>query len=289
MVLAPRFGGVSVAMALAVAMALSPGVVKADSQLDRGDYLMNGVVACGNCHTPKGPDGHALADQELSGGLVIEAPAFRAVAPNITPDNATGIGRWTDEQLVNAIRNGIRPDGTTIGPPMPIPFYRNMSDADARAIVAYMRSVTPISRKVEKSTYQIPLPDSYGPPVTDLADVPGGNKVEHGRYLAEIGHCMECHTPMVNGQLDLARIGGGGREIGAFPVGVVTTANLTPANPDGMTRWTDAQVKDAITSGVRPDGRRLVLLMAFDWYKNISPDDLDDLVAYLRTLKPATP
>jgi hypothetical protein len=48
-------------------------------------------------------------------------------------------------------------------------------------------------------------------------------------------------------------------------------------------------VKDTITGGVRPDGRRLVLLMAFDWYKNISPDDLDDLVAYLRTLKPATP
>jgi mono/diheme cytochrome c family protein len=289
MALVPRSGGVSVAMTLAVAMALSPGVVRADSQLDRGDYLMNGVIACGNCHTPKGPDGRALADQELSGGLVIDAPAFHAVAPNITPDDATGIGRWTDEQLVNAIRNGKRPDGTTIGPPMPIPFYRNMSDTDVRAIVAYMRSVTPISRKVEKSSYQIPLPDSYGPPVTDVADVPGGNKVEHGRYLAEIGHCMECHTPMVNGQLDLARIGSGGREIAAFPAGVATTANLTPANPDGMARWTDAQVKDTITGGVRPDGRRLVLLMAFDWYKNISPDDLDDLVAYLRTLKPATP
>ena len=108
-------------------------------------------------------------------------------------------------------------------------------------------------------------------PVTHVADMPDGSKVDHGRYLADIGHCMECHTPMVNGRLELARIGSGGRELPAFPAGVVISANLTPANPDGMAHWTDAQVKEAITDGVRPDGRRLVLLMAFDWYKNISP------------------
>jgi mono/diheme cytochrome c family protein len=279
----------SAAIVLATAIALSPRGAAADSQLDRGTYLMSGIVACGNCHTPKGPDGHALADQELSGGLVIDTPAFHAVVPNITPDVATGIGKWTDEQIVNAIRNGKRPDGTTIGPPMPIGLYRNMSDTDVLAIVAYLRSVKPISQKVERSSYKVPLPETYGATVTHVDDVPTGDTTAYGRYLANIGHCMECHTPLMNGQLDLTRIGSGGRELPAFPAGVVITANLTPANPNGIARWTDAQVKDAITSGVRPDGRRLVRLMAFDWYKNISPNDLDALVAYLRTLKAATP
>jgi mono/diheme cytochrome c family protein len=262
----------------------------AQTPLERGAYLMNSIVACGNCHTPKGPDGHASPDQELAGGFVIEAPVFHAVAPNITPDADTGIGKWTDEQIIDAIRNGKRPDGTTIGPPMPIGFYRNMSDTDVRAIVAYMRSVKPITHKVEKSTFKIPLPASYGPPVTHVADVPAASKVAHGKYLADIGHCMECHTPMMkDGQLDMTRLGAGGRELPAIPAGVVVSANLTPANPTGIAKWTDAQVKDAITGGIRPDGRRLVLLMAFDWYKHISPDDLDALVAYLRTLQPANP
>ena len=260
-----------------------------DRQLQRGNYLVNGVVACGNCHTPKGPNGHPIQDLELSGGVVIEEPGFRAVAPNITPDSETGIGRWTDEQIVNAIRNGKRPDGTTIGPPMPVGFYRNMSDTDVLAIVAYLRSVKPISHQVEKSTFKIPLPDSYGPTLPHIADVSPDDKLSYGKYLAEIGHCMGCHTPMTKGQLDTTRLGAGGRELPAFPAGVVTSANLTPANPGGIATWTDAQVKDAITGGVRPDGRQLVLLMPFDWYKHITPSDLDALVGFLRTLKPAQP
>ena len=145
------------------------------------------------------------------------SPAFHAVAPNITPDNATGIGRWTDEQLVNAIRNGKRPDGTTIGPPMPIQFYRNMSDTDVRAIVAYMRSVTPISRKVEKSTYRIPLPDSYGPPVTDVAECQAATRSSMVATLPISATAWSATRPMVNGRLDLARIGSGGREIPRIP------------------------------------------------------------------------
>jgi hypothetical protein len=64
---------------------------------------------------------------------------------------------------------------------------------------------------------------------------------------------------------------------------------LTPANPSGITNWTNAQVETAITTGVRPDGRRLALLMAFDWYRNINKADLDAVVVYLRTLPAAKP
>lgn len=261
----------------------------ADARVERGAYLMRGVAACGNCHTPKGPDGRAVADQELAGGFTIELPVFRAVMPNITPDKETGIGNWTDDQIVAAIREGKRPDGSIVGPPMPVEMYRAMSDNDVRAIVAYLRTVKPIRNSVEKSTYKIPLPASYGPPLGKVPDVTPSNKIAYGKYLSDIGHCMECHTPMVRGQLDVSKLGAGGRELPGPAGGVIVAPNLTPANPDGIAKWTNAQVKHAIVDGVRADGRQLVRLMAFDWYKTISDKDLDALVAYLRTLKPAKP
>ena len=199
------------------------------------------------------------------------------------PASANGL----DDQIVSAIRNGKRPDGTTIGPPMPIGFYRNMSDSDARAIVAYLRTVKPVKNKPEKSAYKIALPAQYGPPVVSVPDVPREDKAAYGRYLATaLGHCMDCHTPRVNGRPDMSRVGAGGREFETPSGGLITSANLTPANKAGIAHWTDAEVKKAITDGVCPD-RALVPLMAFEWYKNISSDDLDALLVYLRSLKPA--
>ena len=274
------------AIAAGIMVALAAPVRAAGGELVRGTYLMDGIVACGNCHSPRGADGAVIVGQELSGGLTIDLPEFRAVASNITSDKETGIGNWTDAQIVSAIREGKRPDGTVIGPPMPIAFYRRMSDTDVQAIVAALRAAKPVRHAVEKSKDNIPLPPAYGPPVDHVADVPRGNQVAYGRYLADIGHCMECHTPAVKGRLDEARWGGGGRELPSVPTGVVVSSNLTAGNPDGLAHWSDAQLKETIKTGVRPDGRRLVRLMAFDWYKTVRTDDLNALVAYLRTLKP---
>jgi len=144
-------------------LCLTTLAVRAETPLERGTYLMQSIVACGNCHTPKDRDGKPIADRELAGGFVINAPIFYSVSPNITPDKETGIGNWTDDQIADAIRNGKRPDGTIIGPPMPIEYYRNLSDSDVRAIVAYLRTVKPIKNKTEKSTYKIPCQLSTGP------------------------------------------------------------------------------------------------------------------------------
>jgi mono/diheme cytochrome c family protein len=96
--------------------------------------------------------------------------------------------------------------------------------------------------------------------------------------------CGNCHTPLVRGRLDMTKVGAGGRDIEG-----VITANLTPANPDGMAKWTDAQVATAIRDAVRPDGRRLGGVMAFAWYRTVNDRDMDALIAYLRTLKPVRP
>ncbi len=273
-------------LGMGLAIAAAQPVHAADKVLERGNYLLNGIVACGNCHTPKGPDGKAIPGQDLAGGTVIEVPVFRAVAPNITPDRETGIGSWTDAQIITSIREGKRPDGSIIGPPMPIEMYRDLSDSDAKALVAALRAAKPVANKTEKSTYKIPLPPAYGPPVGRVADVSPQDQVRYGGYLASIGHCLECHTPDDKGRLIMTKLGGGGRMLPSFPSGVVMSANLTPGNPDGVAHWSSAQFKTTMRTGIRPDGRALVRTMAFDWYKSINDSDLNALLAYLRTLKP---
>lgn len=276
----------NVAAGLACLAILAVGVssARAETLLERGTYLMRGIVACGNCHTPKGPQGD-LPRMELAGGVTFPEDVFTAVSPNITPDAETGIGKWTDAQIVASIREGKRADGTVIGPPMPIALYRDMSDEDVNAIVAYLRSGKPIANKTAKSQYKIPLPPSYGPPVAHVAPVARTDKVVYGKYLAgPLGHCMECHsTPGANGAPDFVNHTGGGGMHFNGPWGVSYAPNITPA---ALSKYSDDDVKNAISKGVRPDGSRLMPPMAYGYYRNIAPADLDAIVAYLRTLRP---
>ena len=105
-----RYPGVTIAISLILLAAPS----RAETQLDRGRYLVETVAACGNCHTPKGPNG-PMPGKKLAGGDVIKHEDFTAAVPNITPDPETGIGSWTDEQILAALREGRRPDGNLIG------------------------------------------------------------------------------------------------------------------------------------------------------------------------------
>ena len=256
--------------------------------LARGTYLMEGIVACGNCHTPKTPDAVPREELKYAGGFVIEEPIFRAYAPNITPDEETGIGTWSDDEIIVAIRDGLRPDGTILGPPMPSPFYREISDTDARAMVAYLRNLEPIRNVVPKSEYDIPLPPSYGPPIGSVPDVPRDDPVAYGKYLAgSLGHCFECHTNMIEGRHDFENgFGlGGNPYLNPFELEFATvSSNITPHPTLGLGEWSDDDIKTAITEGVRPAGRILAPFMAFRYYKSMTDEDLDALVAYMRSI-----
>jgi mono/diheme cytochrome c family protein len=258
----------------------------AQNLLKRGEYLVQGIAGCGNCHDPRGGPAEGKA---LAGGFMIKTPAFTAYVPNITPDTDTGIGKWTDGQIEKAIREGVRPDGTIIGPPMPIELYRGMSDTDVKAIVAYVRSVPAVRNVVQKSEFRMPLPASYGPPVSGVPDVSRTDKVAFGAYLAgPVGHCIECHTPMDKGQRDYVNKLGQGGEVFDGPWGVTVSANITSDRVTGIGAWTDAEIKKAITEGIRPNGEALRPPMAYALYKNVTDDDMDAIVAYLRTIKPIT-
>lgn len=270
-----------------VGAALLPVAASAQqSPLERGRYLVQGIVGCGNCHTPKGPQGE-LPGMELAGGFKFDEKPFTAYAPNITPDAETGIGRWTDAQIARATRECIRPDGSVIGPPMPCELYRGLSDGDLAAIVAYLRATPAVKNTVPKSVYRIPLPPNYGPPVASVAEVPRTDKVKYGAYLAgPAGHCIECHTPMkAGGHRDYDRTGLGGQTFEG-PWGVSVARNITPHPTEGIGGWSDAEIKRAIQDGVRKDGSRLSPPMGYPYYKRINAEDMDALVAYLRSLKP---
>jgi mono/diheme cytochrome c family protein len=260
-------------------------------QLTHGRYLVETIAGCGNCHTPHLPDGSLDPNMAFAGAFVIEEPVFKAYARNITPDMETGIGSWTADQIVNAIRNGQRPDGSFMGPPMSFGWYKRMSDTDAYAIAAYLKTVKPIRNEVPLSTYQIPL-NGYGPMVTSVPDVPKTDIVKYGEYLAgPVGHCMDCHTTYVMGVIDMAQLGRGGN-VYAKPFGyewAAVSANITSDPNAGLGSWTDAEIKHAITEGISRNGRTLLPFMPYGLYKKMEPSDLDAVVAYLRSLPPLGP
>jgi mono/diheme cytochrome c family protein len=270
----------SALLALGVMLAASPAA--AETPLERGQYLMNSIAACGNCHTPMGPN-WPLPGKELAGGTKFDEKPFTAYAANITPDNETGIGRWTDAQLIAAIREGRRPDGSLIGPPMPISLYRGISDLDVQAIVATLRAAKPVHNAVPKSAYRMPLPPSYGAPVSKVAEVSRNDRLAYGAYLAgPAGHCIECHSsPGANGAPDFKnKLGAGGMAFNG-PWGRSVAPNITPA---ALAAYSDADLKKVITTGIRPDGSKLQPPMGVAYYARMSDQDLDALISYLRAL-----
>lgn len=257
--------------------------------MERGRYVIEIAAACGFCHTTRGADGQLLPNMKLAGGRVLVDRGFRAVVPNITPDPDTGIGRWSDAEIAAAIRDGRRPDGTLIGPVMPISLYRGLSDHDLMAMVAYLRAVPPVQHAVtERSTYPFPL-TPYGPPVAGVPDPPEDDPVARGAYLAgPLAHCMDCHTPPLPGERrDWSRIGAGGVPF-EFPGGAAVSRNITSSKEYGIKDWTDEQIIRVLTQGISADGRRLAPPMSgrAPIWAQLTERDKHDLVAYLRSLPP---
>ncbi|TPE53111.1 c-type cytochrome [Amaricoccus solimangrovi] len=257
---------------------------RAETPVERGEYLVRGPMSCGNCHTPQGPNGPDMSLELAGGGPVIDDETMTAYPPNITP--AGEVGGWTDAELARAIREGLRPDGGLIGPPMPISLYRGLSDTDVAAIVAFLRTLKPIEHTVPESVYHIPLPPAYGPPVGHVADIPRGPTAEYGAYMAgPVSHCLECHTPMgPTGPMYDGHLGQGGFRFPG-PWGVSISANIT-SGKDGLADFTDDEIRTMITQGVRPDGSKMLPPMPYAWLAKMTPDDLTATVLYLRTLPP---
>jgi mono/diheme cytochrome c family protein len=266
------------------ALVVVSGAAAAETPAERGSYLVNTVLTCGNCHSPKGPPA-AIAGKDFSGGLSWDEPPFKVTAPNITPDKVTGIGNYTDAQLKTVLRKGVKANGVPVAMVMPSGFYEIMTDRDLNAVIAYLHTLKPVGNKVPDPIYKMPqghpIPPGASKPFTEamLTD-----KVKKGQYLATIAHCMECHTPFgARGRDFDHRLGAGGAEFPG-PWGMSVSRNITSSKTKGLGNWTDAEIERAITQGISKDGSKLKGPMGFEYYAKMKKADLDAIVAWLHTV-----
>jgi mono/diheme cytochrome c family protein len=265
--------------------------------------LVDAVTACGACHT--GRASGALTDPEdphlyLAGGNTLEDVGnFRLYVPNITSDVATGLGKWSDDQIARAIRDGVDRDDTLMFPVMPFLSYQHMSDADVRAIVAYLRTVPKVRSDRPPFDRDIPFMAKLGmslgfvhhAPATNVTMPDPKNRVAYGKYVMYLGHCEECHALGSRGpkdESDDAFMGGSDKPFTTRGVGKVWATNLTPDPEFGIAKFSDAQVKDALRTGHRlEDGKPMAYPMSsyIPHFAAMTDEDLDALIAYLRSLR----
>lgn len=278
--------------AMAVVMLLgTPYWALADEMtlVRQGKYIFAAAGGCG-CHTTK-EGGLNVGGRKFSGRFGV------VYSTNITPDPETGIGAWSEQQFVDAMRYGVRPDGDKLLPVMPYPSFRLMAQADIKALWAYLRSLPAIKRRTPPRQASMPFLNlflaawnkAYGGRGEPPGQAPTAG-VERGKYLVwHVAHCGECHTPRgVTGALDNARFLAGTRD---GPENAIV-ANITPDPQTGIGSWSDDEVVDYLQTGLRPDGDNAQGLMAeviagtAVGYKDLSLADLRAIAAYLRTVPP---
>ena len=268
--------------------------VQAQSDEDlvaRGEYLVQ-VAGCVGCHTPFTDFARLEFDEErlFSGGNPFDlGPLGVVFSRNLTSDEETGLGSWSDEQIKLAIRAGIDKEGNRLLPVMPYPVYQGMAESDLDAIVAYLRTVPAIGNEVPPRPTDIPpevFPDL--PLQTGLVAPDSSDLQERGRYLVNnVMACTDCHTPLnqETGAPDMDLFLSGGQPFEG-PWGIVYGANITPHTETGIADWSDEDITRVLREGIRPDGRH-VILMPWREYKAISDADLEAVIYYLRNQLPA--
>ncbi len=248
-----------------VALLATTAMTQAQTPVERGNYLVNTIMTCGNCHTPRGRTVPQF-DKALSGGLRFDEPPFDVTASNITPDRTTGIGDWSDADIKNALQEGMRPNGVPLAEVMPSGFYEILTPRDPDAIVAYLRSVPAVSNKVRDPVYKMRYP-APGRPRRREADAGGGHGRQGQARLLSRHHRALHGMPYADRPpgtgVDFGNaLGKGGREFHG-PWGVSVSRNITSSKAKGIGGWTDAEIKRAITQGVRKDGSKLKPPMGF--------------------------
>lgn len=271
-------------------------------RIARGEYVVHHVSDCLGCHS----DGLLVYSvpvkpgTEGQGGFVFDKNLGfpgQVAAQNITPDPEYGLGRWTDGEIMRAIREGVDRNGDALFPMMPYEHLREMSDDDVKAVVAFLRTLKPIKRGVPPKSIDFPvnLLVKFAPkPLDGPVSAPDRkDTIAYGRYLTKIGGCYECHTPHDDKNALLAdRAFSGGWEMKG-PWGRNFTANLTPAPGTYLARATReefiARFKsfanfDPTTAPTPPPGQNTI--MPWVAFSGMTEEDLGAIYDYLKTVKP---
>ena len=255
-------------------------------EVSRGGYLVL-AGGCTTCHTEKN-------GTRFAGGRPLNTPFGTFFSPNITPDRETGIGRWSDEDFVSALREGVRPDGAHYFPVFPFTTYARMTRDDALAIKAYLFSTPPVSKPNKE--HDVGFPFSWRliqagwkllffDPGEFKADPSKSDSWNRGAYLVEaLAHCGECHTPRnmfgaANREKWLAGTVDG-------PDGEIAP-NITPDKESGIGAWSEGDIIQLLKIGFKPNFDDVQGTMAEaveDGLKALTDDDLKAIAVYLRAL-----
>jgi hypothetical protein len=300
----------------------------------RGKYLVNTVIGCPECHTPMNAMGQPDLTKFLAGNanFVVLPNGDKLGSRNLTND-PTGLKNRTDDEIKNMFQNGKRPiqgtgdAGTTgdaggdggaadggaadggapagsnafLNPIMPYYVFHNMTDDDANAIVAYLRTVPGVNNEIPRRgpSFDVPAPANYLNPATipqPLATYPDQASATRGRYLAtQSGLCIECHTKHLMGgpdPLDTTKFFQGGEDFSAFFAATLmihpVSANLTSDNATGLGTWSLMDVLNVLQKGKDKAGMGICPPMPVQDYANLTEGDATDIANYIKSLPPAT-
>jgi mono/diheme cytochrome c family protein len=226
-----------------------------ETAITRGEYLIH-AGSCVDCHTEDSDDADPLA-----GGRAIESAFGTFYSPNITPDDETGIGAWSDEDFVNAFWEGVNPDGDHYYPAFPYTSYTGMSREDLLAMKAYLFSLEPlrqdnpehelawyISTRLAAGAWKL----RYFEPTRFVPDTDRSDQWNRGAYLVRhLGHCGECHTPR-----NSVGVIQDNRELTGNPDGPddEKIPNISPHRDDGIGKWSVRDIEYFLDIGMLPDG-----------------------------------
>jgi mono/diheme cytochrome c family protein len=253
--------------------------------MSRGEYLAK-AADCVACHTAQG-------GKEFTGGRAFQLPFGTIYSTNLTPDKATGIGNWSDDQFVEAVRAGMGSQGH-LYPAMPYTSYSEMSREDVLAIKGYLFTLAPVQAPTSANTLSFPFNQRWGMKFWDVAffrehrfvpDQKQGVDWNRGAYLAgALGHCGECHTPRNIGFAMKSRDYLSGTVIEGWKA-----YNTTSDQAYGIGGWTDQQLIGYLSRG-HAEGRSSASGPMAEVVENslqyLSPKDIHSLVTYLRSVAP---
>jgi mono/diheme cytochrome c family protein len=250
----------------------------------RGAYLAT-VGDCVSCHT-------AAGGTPLAGGLRMDTPFGYLLTPNITPDPATGIGRWSADDFYRALHQGVNKRGQDMYPVMPFDFYTRVTREDSDAIYAYLKSVPAASNAVVVNHLRFPFNqrwsmavwrELYFSPGTFRPDPAKSAAWNRGAYLVDgLGHCSACHSPRnALGGIEKDKAWTGATIDGWFAL------NLTSELHTGLGGWTAQQIATYLKTGAVP-GKTTALGPMAEVVKNstskMSDADLAAMAAYLKDI-----
>lgn len=256
----------------------------------RGEYVARAAGGC-TCHSDPASERPSLA-----GGRAIKTPFGTIYGTNITPDRETGIGSWTDEDFLRAMRQGMSPSGEPYYPVFPYTSFTKMTDRDLLDLKAYLFSLPPVKQENRDPDFRFPYSSRssvrvwrglYFEPKRFEPDPKKSDAWNRGAYLAQaVAHCGECHTPRTfMGATDDALYYAGSAD---GPEGQVAP-NITPDEKTGIGGWAKADVVWLLQTGLLPDGDNVQGLMGEaveKGYQYLEESDLDAIAVYLESLPP---